>query len=161
MEMVINIGIVLISAALMEPVAWLTHKYVMHGFLWILHRDHHVPHNKKWEFNDAFALIFAVPSFLGIFFGIKNGFNAYFYIGLGILLYGILYSLIHEGLIHGRIKIWQNPKNWYLLGLKLGHQSHHVKDQDEDRDLLKDYCFGMLWVPKTYFDSAKQQLQKQ
>jgi beta-carotene 3-hydroxylase len=25
----------------MEFVAWFTHKFVMHGFLWILHKDHH------------------------------------------------------------------------------------------------------------------------
>jgi beta-carotene 3-hydroxylase len=23
--------------------AWFTHKFVMHGFLWNLHLDHHVP----------------------------------------------------------------------------------------------------------------------
>ncbi len=38
--------ILLVSAifgafVLMEGVAWFTHKYVMHGFLWSIHRDHH------------------------------------------------------------------------------------------------------------------------
>ena len=26
----------------MEFVAWFAHKYIMHGFLWSLHKDHHV-----------------------------------------------------------------------------------------------------------------------
>ena len=25
----------------MEFMAWFTHKYIMHGFLWVLHKDHH------------------------------------------------------------------------------------------------------------------------
>lgn len=25
----------------MEAVAWFTHSYVMHGPLWVLHKDHH------------------------------------------------------------------------------------------------------------------------
>lgn len=158
MSIILNVVTVIISATAMEAVAWLSHKYLMHGFLWVLHADHHIPHEKKWEYNDFFALIFALPSFLGIFFGIKYGFNFYFYIGIGILIYGLLYTLIHEGLIHGRIKIWQNTQNWYLLGLKLGHQSHHIKDQDPNRNKLKDLCFGMLWVPNYYFEEAKKQI---
>ena len=29
----------------MEGITWLTHKYVMHGFLWYLHEDHHQKKN--------------------------------------------------------------------------------------------------------------------
>ena len=35
------IAIVAATFFLMEGVAWATHKYVMHGFLWHLHSDHH------------------------------------------------------------------------------------------------------------------------
>ena len=27
----------------MEGITWCTHKYVMHGFGWFLHKDHHQP----------------------------------------------------------------------------------------------------------------------
>ena len=30
----------------MALVAWLTHKYIMHGLLWVLHKDHHNPAQK-------------------------------------------------------------------------------------------------------------------
>jgi len=33
--------ITIVSFTGMEGVAWLAHKYLMHGFLWALHRDHH------------------------------------------------------------------------------------------------------------------------
>ncbi|PIE48407.1 MAG: beta-carotene hydroxylase [Flavobacteriales bacterium] len=33
--------ITLVTFVLMEGVTWLTHRYVMHGFLWYLHEDHH------------------------------------------------------------------------------------------------------------------------
>ena len=58
---------------LMEPITWATHKYVMHGFLWVLHRDHHQVEPGFFEKNDAFFVIFAVPSMLLIGFGTYDG----------------------------------------------------------------------------------------
>ncbi|HRN37798.1 MAG TPA: beta-carotene hydroxylase, partial [Flavobacteriales bacterium] len=58
-----NIGIVAAVFVAMEFVAWAMHRYVMHGFLWVLHRDHHKrDHHHVLERNDAFFLVFAVPS---------------------------------------------------------------------------------------------------
>ncbi|MDG2274630.1 MAG: carotene hydroxylase, partial [Flavobacteriaceae bacterium] len=31
----------------MEGITWCTHKFVMHGFLWYLHEDHHQPKYKN------------------------------------------------------------------------------------------------------------------
>jgi hypothetical protein len=63
----------LLTFAIMEGVTWLTHKYVMHGFLWYLHEDHHQPTGHIFEKNDAFFLIFAIPSMACIFYGTFNG----------------------------------------------------------------------------------------
>ena len=41
--------IVLTAFLFMEFAAWATHKYVMHGFLWYLHEDHHVPSDKQFQ----------------------------------------------------------------------------------------------------------------
>ena len=70
----INFLIVLGTFIAMEGVAWFTHKYVMHGLLWILHRDHHQKdHDSFLERNDSFFLIFAIPGIvclaLGSFYG--------------------------------------------------------------------------------------------
>jgi|ADGO01.1.fsa_nt_gi Isopentenyldiphosphate isomerase len=54
---------------IMEGITWLTHKFVMHGWLWSLHRDHHQPEPGFFEKNDAFFVIFAIPSILCILFG--------------------------------------------------------------------------------------------
>ena len=43
-------SIVIITFLFMEFVAWFAHKYIMHGFLWFLHKDHHqVDKNKKFQ----------------------------------------------------------------------------------------------------------------
>jgi beta-carotene 3-hydroxylase len=42
----------------MEGFTWLIHKYVMHGFLWSLHKDHHDHSNDPpLEKNDYFFVI--------------------------------------------------------------------------------------------------------
>jgi beta-carotene 3-hydroxylase len=33
----------------MEFMAWFTHKYIMHGFLWVLHKNHHIRDGRKAE----------------------------------------------------------------------------------------------------------------
>ncbi|HQQ13648.1 MAG TPA: hypothetical protein PK855_10825, partial [Bacteroidales bacterium] len=54
--------LVLTAFLFMEFVAWFSHKYIMHGFLWILHKDHHIRDGRRVEWNDAFAVIFALPA---------------------------------------------------------------------------------------------------
>lgn len=131
----------------MEFVAWFTHKYVMHGFLWNLHEDHHTPNHKTFfEKNDAFFLIFAVPGMslvaLGSIFGVPNTLP----IGLGITAYGACYFLVHDVFIHQRFKWLRNSNNIYFRALRRAHKVHH-------KHLGKEHgeCFGMLIVPLKYF----------
>jgi beta-carotene 3-hydroxylase len=132
---------------IMEGITWCTHKFVMHGFLWYLHEDHHQPKYKGvFERNDVFFVIFAIPSIALFYFGVQPELNYLFFIGLGILCYGVAYFLIHDVLIHQRFKWFKNTKNKYLIGLRKGHKVHH-------KHLGKEHgeCFGMLNVPKKYF----------
>jgi beta-carotene 3-hydroxylase len=131
----------------MEGITWLTHKYVMHGFLWYLHEDHHQPkYQGVFEKNDWFFVIFAIPSILLFYFGLAPVLNFKFFIGLGILLYGIAYFLIHDVLIHQRFSWFKKTNNSYLRGLRKAHKIHHKHLGKEDGE-----CFGMLNVPKKYF----------
>lgn len=157
----LNALIVLGAFVAMEGVAWLLHKYVMHGFLWYLHSDHHIPHNKKFERNDFFALVFGIPSWLFIMFGIMGGCDARLYIGIGITLYGVCYVLIHDGLIHHRINVFQKTKNTWLLTLKRGHLAHHMHDKDPNYKKEDDVCYGMLWVPLEYYNKVKPDVENQ
>lgn len=130
----------------MEGVTWLTHKYVMHGFMWYLHEDHHQPgYNTIFEKNDAFFLIFATPSIILSVMGLSP-LNHLFFIGLGIFLYGMAYFFIHEVIIHQRIKWFTHTKNNYFLALRKAHKAHHKHLDKEEGE-----CFGMLLVPKKYF----------
>ena len=107
--------LIIISTFLfMEFIAWSVHKYIMHGFLWKLHKDHHqVNKDNILQKNDYFFLIFAVPSFLLILNG-STSLHYSFYIGIGIALYGFAYFVIHEIIIHQRIKLFSNINNKYI-----------------------------------------------
>ncbi len=139
----ITIGVFLF----MECVTWFTHKFVMHGFMWYFHSDHHEPkYPDSFERNDIFFVIFALPSILLFYFGTRDGVDYRFFIGLGILLYGIAYFLVHDVLIHQRFKWFKRTKNKYLIGLRKAHKIHHKHLGKEDGE-----CFGMLFVPFKYF----------
>ncbi|MEQ6122776.1 carotene hydroxylase [Pseudotenacibaculum sp. MALMAid0570] len=137
---------------IMEGVTWCTHKFVMHGFLWYLHEDHHQPrYQTPFEKNDLFFVVFAVPSILLFYFGIRPELNYLFFIGLGILFYGIAYFLVHDVLIHQRFKWFKHTKNRYLLGLRKAHKIHHKKLGKHHGE-----CFGMLYVPFKYFQTYRR-----
>jgi beta-carotene 3-hydroxylase len=153
METLINIGTVIGVFLIMEGVTWCTHKYVMHGFLWYLHKDHHQPEDNFFEKNDAFFLIFAIPSFLLMLFGSLNGFDYRFFIGVGIALYGLGYFLVHDIFIHQRFKFLRNAKNRYFLGLRRAHKVHHKHLNKEDGE-----CFGMLNVPFKYYKESRNKI---
>ena len=134
----------------MEGVAWFTHKYIMHGFLWSLHKDHHKKESEGFlEHNDFFFLIFAIPGILALFFGREQGFNYLFWIGFGITLYGMAYFLVHDVFIHQRFKIFRNTDNSYLKAIRRAHKMHHKHLTKEEGE-----SFGMLWVSLKYFRSS-------
>ena len=142
----ITLGVFII----MEGVSWFTHKYVMHGFGWFLHEDHHQPKYDGFEKNDLFFAIFAVPSMALFYFGSNTEYIYLLYIGLGILCYGIAYFIIHDVLIHQRFKWFKNTNNAYLKGLRKAHKIHHKNMGKKDSQ-----CFGMLFVPFKYFKKPK------
>ena len=122
--------IVLATFAAMEGVAWASHKYVMHGFGWGWHRDHHEPHDGVLEKNDRYALVGAAMSIAMFAAGspLVLGAKAWepgTWIGLGILFYGIVYSLIHDGLVHQRYFRWV-PRRGYAKRLVQAHKLHHA-----------------------------------
>lgn len=151
-----NFLIVVATFLMMEGVTWLVHKYIMHGFLWPLHRDHHDHSNEgNMERNDYFFVIFAIPTIALMYYGKINDFNIYFYIALGITIYGMAYFFVHDIFIHQRFNILKNTKNPYLLAIRRGHKQHHKHTGKEQGE-----CFGFLWVPvkffKMYFNKNKQ-----
>ena len=45
--------VVVLTFLAMEGVAWVAHKYLMHGAMWYFHEDHHSPGPGFVEKNDA------------------------------------------------------------------------------------------------------------
>lgn len=143
----IKILIVLAAFVSMEAVAWFTHKYIMHGLLWVLHKDHHKKESQGFfEHNDFFFLIFAIPGILCLYFGMNDGYSYLFWIGLGITLYGFAYFLVHDIFIHQRFRLFRNSNSKYLTAIRRAHKMHHKHVGKEEGE-----CFGMLWVPFKYF----------
>jgi len=139
--------ITLVTFGIMEGITWCTHKFVMHGFLWYLHEDHHQPKYKGlFEKNDSFFVIFALPSATLIVLGTTPSLNWMFFVGLGIMFYGAAYFLVHDVLIHQRFKWFKKTDSAYLKALRKAHKVHHKHLDKEDGE-----CFGMLVVPKKYY----------
>ena len=127
--------------------AWFSHKYIMHGFLWSLHKDHHIKNKKSWfERNDLFFVFYA---FVSAFFVILWGEFSFFpglAIAIGIFAYGVTYFIVHDIFIHQRFKIWKRVNNRYAKAVRRAHKIHHKHLTKEDGE-----CFGMLFVPKKFF----------
>ena len=135
----------------MEFVAWFAHKFIMHGLLWNLHKDHHQQEPGFFEKNDFFFLIFAIPSATSFIIGSAiDGWFPLFFVGVGIALYGLAYFFVHDIFIHQRFKIFTRTKNRYLKAIRKAHKVHHKHLGPEDGE-----CFGMLIVPPKFIKEAK------
>lgn len=149
MEIAIHICLTILTFLVMEFMAWFSHKYVMHGFLWNLHKDHHQPEKGWFEKNDTFFVFYAVIS-TGLFLAWSEGYFEYgLSIGLGILIYGMAYFAVHDIFIHQRFKWFKRTNNIYFRALRKAHKVHHKHLGKEEGE-----CFGMLLVPMKYFKEA-------
>ena len=131
----------------MEFMAWFSHKYIMHGFLWHLHKDHHKKDHGSWfERNDLFFIFYAVVSMTLVILWGEYGFWAGLPMALGIFTYGMSYFIVHDIFIHQRFKILRTTNSKYAKGLRRAHKIHHKSIHKGGGE-----CFGMLWVPMKYF----------
>lgn len=152
----INVILIIGAFVFMECVAWFTHKYIMHGLLWRLHKDHHQKDDDHFfEKNDYFFLIFAIPAMILFMIGGSAGLSYLLWIATGITLYGAAYFLVHDVFIHQRFKLFRNTKNPYLLAIRRAHKMHH-----KHLDCKEGECFGMLFVPFKYYRKAMQENEK-
>ncbi|GAB3323144.1 sterol desaturase family protein [Larkinella ripae] len=144
--MLVNVAIVLLTFVGMEGVAWWTHKYIMHGFMWHWHHSHHNHHPGFLERNDWFSVVFS-----GVAVGmVVTGFEVdslWFLapIGIGVSLYGIFYFVFHDVIVHRRIKIRFTTRNRYLNRIIRAHYIHHRVHKRQGAE-----AFGFLYAPKKY-----------
>lgn len=153
-----NIALILVAFCFMEFVAWFNHKYVMHGFLWKWHVDHHrkdhqqpLPEkkeDKRLEKNDLFFLVYAIPAIVLLITGFTISYYPIVYVGIGITLYGLTYFIIHDVIIHNRINIpfLQQRHNFLIKAVINAHKAHHWPKSKDDF-----HNFGLLVFPRRFF----------
>ena len=153
----------LATVVAMEGVAYIAHRWVMHGPGWILHASHHrartmgrppVPRTGcelpgdvrtgPWfEANDLYAVIFAAPSILLIFGGVNLAWGAgAVWIGAGIAAYGAIYFGFHDVIVHKRIAHRYVARSSYMKRIVQAHRLHHAVETKEGT-----VSFGFLWAP--------------
>jgi beta-carotene 3-hydroxylase len=138
--------IVIATFLFWEFVAWFTHKYIMHGFLWSWHKSHHTVHDHAVERNDLFAVVFSIPSIALFYYFSIVEYNPYMLsVGFGIFCYGLFYLVFHDIIVHQRLKWRPKKRGRYLQRMIHAHYIHHSKH-------TKDGCeaFGFLIAPKKY-----------
>lgn len=142
MQPVLDALVVLATVVGMEVFAWAAHKYVMHGWGWGWHASHHAPRGGRFEKNDLYAVVFAVVAIVLIALGTAGRWPLQ-WIGAGMTLYGALYFLAHDGLVHRRWPWRWTPRGGYLKRLYQAHRLHHAVDG-------RTGCvsFGFLWAPR-------------
>ena len=133
--------IVAATVVAMEGFAAAFHRHVMHGPGWSWHRSHHEPRRGAFEANDLYALLFAALSLL-FFTLLARLWPPFWWVGTGTLVYGLLYAILHDGLVHGRFGFRASPRSAYLKRLVQAHRLHHaVKGRDGA------VSFGFLYAP--------------
>lgn len=132
-------GIVVVTVAAMELTAALVHRHVMHGPGWGWHKSHHQPRRGLLEGNDLYALVFAGISIL--FFVLGGTWPALWWIGLGMVVYGLLYGLVHDGLVHRRFPFLKPPRKGYVKRLVQAHRLHHAVHEKDGA-----VSFGFLYA---------------
>ena len=79
----------LATVAFMEGVAYVSHRWVMHGFGWFLHKSHHEARTGFWELNDWYFVMYALPSIALLIGGTAGLLDSWsIWVGAGIAAYG-------------------------------------------------------------------------
>lgn len=125
----------------MEVFAWYAHKYIMHGWGWRWHKSHHEPTEGMFEKNDLYVVVFSLVV-VGMFAVGDLSWKPLMAIASGITLYGVVYSLFHDGMVHRRWPIRWQPKSGYLKRLVQAHRIHHAVRTREGA-----VSFGFLYAP--------------
>lgn len=119
-------AVAVVAFVLMEPVTYLSHRFVMHGLAERIHRSHHVPGPGRWEANDAFPVMFAAVVCAGLWLGFHDpSWAALVPVGVGITAYGVAYAAVHDVYIHHRLGGRRVTRLRLLDRLAAAHALHH------------------------------------
>ena len=139
----------------MEGLAWLAHRFVMHGWGWAWHRSHHEPPRGRVELNDGFSALGAAFA-LALFWLAAALDSPWLHAAaMGVTAYGIAYWVVHDGLVHQRWPLRWVPRAGYLWRLVQAHRLHHAVRTREGA-----LSFGFLIVPDPKRLAARLQARR-
>jgi beta-carotene 3-hydroxylase len=134
-------GLVLAGVVAFELLAWAGHKYILHGPAWGLHRSHHEGDGHGIEANDVVSLIFGAIAV--VLFTVAGGEpNVAMAAAVAMTVYGLLYVIVHDGVVHGRFNLRWLPVRGYLKRLVQAHRLHHASPDRE-----RSVAYGFLYAP--------------
>lgn len=146
------LGVCALSFIGMEACAWLTHRYIMHGPLWFIHKTHHRSRRGVFELNDVFGILFGAIAAPLFYFGFQ-GQPILLGIAFGMTAYGIAYFLVHDVLVHRRVAHRFTPARGYLHRV---HQAHHLHHAVRERDGAVSFGFLLAPSPKALAKKLKK-----
>ena len=141
--MIVGILLFIMTILVMESVAYVTHRWIMHGPGWFLHESHHRERRGRFEANDLYALIFAVPSIVLLYGGVNLDWGSWaIWVGAGIAAYGAIYFGFHDVIVHQRIAHRYVARSAYMKRIVQAHRLHHATESKHG-----SVSFGFLWAP--------------
>ena len=144
MSLISGLLLFVATVAFMEGFAYVMHRWVMHGRVgWVLHASHHRPRTGRFELNDLYGAIFAIPSIVLIYGGVQGGWGAWAtWVGAGIAAYGAIYFGFHDVIVHRRIEHRVVPRSAYFKRIVQAHRIHHIVESREGT-----VSFGFIYAP--------------
>lgn len=122
--------VAVVVAAAMEPWARLLHGRVWHRSLWPVHRSHHSRRRGRFEMNDALSAVHAPIAAVLIMLGCNlRGWPAAAAIGTGagMTVFGLAYVVVHDGFVHGRLRVAFLARFAWLRRVRDAHAVHHAR----------------------------------
>ena len=144
MSLLAGLALFLATIAFMEGFAYVVHRWVMHGRLgWVLHASHHRAREGRFELNDLYGVIFAVPSIVLLYGGVQGGWGEWAtWVGAGIAGYGAIYFGFHDIIVHRRLAHRIVPRSTYFKRIVQAHRLHHAVESREGA-----VSFGFIYAP--------------
>ncbi|MEJ7584344.1 MAG: sterol desaturase family protein [Acidimicrobiales bacterium] len=122
-----TLALVIVSFVVMEPVAYLAHRFVMHGVGAAWHRGHHRPRRTTFEANDLYPVVMASVTVVAFVIGASvGGFGVLTPVAGGVTLYGIAYVYVHDIAIHRRVGWIPVPDIAAVRYVREAHRIHHL-----------------------------------
>jgi len=116
-------ALVAMAFVVMEPVAYLLHRFVMHRFGMVWHASHHRPRLGTFERNDLFPVVLSALTVAAMLAGLVVGALGWLlWTAIGVTAYGMAYLFVHDLYIHRRVPSF----TWTCAPLERVREAHRI-----------------------------------